>query len=93
MLTEELDVHIMLDCELAGHPKLHNPVITQIGAVHFDIDTGEELSRFNKFPCLQSCLDCGLVQDECTTKPTKLELTQNNTNETHLPLFYQLLLF
>ncbi|KAF5871729.1 uncharacterized protein Bfra_008753 [Botrytis fragariae] len=34
MLPEELDVHIMVDCELAGHPKLIKPAITQIVQDH-----------------------------------------------------------
>ncbi|KAF7938804.1 uncharacterized protein EAE98_001142 [Botrytis deweyae] len=66
MLPKELDTHIMVDCELAGHPNLIKPAITQIGAIFFDIETGEEKSRFEVYPSLQSCLDHGLVQDHVT---------------------------
>lgn len=85
MLSEELDTHIMVDCELAGHPNLIKPAITQIGAIFFDIETGEEHSRSEVFPSLKSCLDHGLVQDHVTTQwverncPQVLEKSQEST--------------
>ncbi|TGO53548.1 hypothetical protein BCON_0121g00290 [Botryotinia convoluta] len=85
MLPEVLDVHIMVDCELAGHPNMNKPAITQIGAVFFDVETGEEKSRFEGFPNLQSCLARGLVQDHVTLEwvdrncPEVLMISQEST--------------
>ncbi|TGO71243.1 hypothetical protein BELL_0603g00110 [Botrytis elliptica] len=65
----------MVDCELAGHPNLIKPAITQIGAIFFDIETGEEKSRFEVYPSLQSCLDHGLVQDHLTMQSEESTVT------------------
>ncbi|KAI9648401.1 hypothetical protein NHQ30_003034 [Ciborinia camelliae] len=65
-MSVKFNTNIMLDLELAGDPKRHNPAITQIGAIHFDIKTGAILSKFCVYPSLESCLDLGLAQDEET---------------------------
>lgn len=58
--------HIMLDLELAGHPTNNNPAIIQLGAVHFDIKTGEILSEFSRYINLQSNLSSGMITDDDT---------------------------
>ncbi|TGO30592.1 hypothetical protein BPAE_0004g00490 [Botrytis paeoniae] len=85
MPPEALYVNIMVDCELAGHLDMNKPAITQIGAAFFDIETGEERSRFEEFPNLQSCLTRGLVRDHVTIEwvdkncPEVLMISQKST--------------
>lgn len=50
--------HVMLDLETMGNKS--NSALISIGAVEFDINTGEIGSEFYKRIDLQSCLDCGL---------------------------------
>ena len=64
MSKKDIHTNIMLDLETAGHPTLHNPAIIQIGAIHFDIDSGKELSVFGTYVNLQSCFDHKLATDE-----------------------------
>jgi hypothetical protein len=64
MTAKRLITHVMLDLETVSLS--FNPAIIQIGAICFNIETGEELSWFTTHINLQSCLDCGLTQDEDT---------------------------
>ena len=64
MTAKRLITHVMLDLETASLS--FNPAIIQIGAICFNIETGRELSWFTTHINLQSCLDCGLTQDEDT---------------------------
>ena len=61
----EAEVHIMLDleCTSVRHP---NPAIIQLGAVHFDIYTGELLSTISISINLESCMELGLRTDDDT---------------------------
>ncbi|ESZ98086.1 hypothetical protein SBOR_1542 [Sclerotinia borealis F-4128] len=45
MSAKDVRTHIMLDLEIAAHPLKHNPAIIQIGAIHFDIETGAHLNK------------------------------------------------
>ena len=54
----------MLDLECTGI--LPNPCILQIGAVHFDLDTGEEYSHFCTPVSFKSCEDANLQSTEDT---------------------------
>jgi hypothetical protein len=49
----------MLDLECA-HSDSFKPVIMEIGAVNFNIDTGEELSSFSTLINFESCVEKGL---------------------------------
>jgi hypothetical protein len=64
MTAKKPITHVMLDLETASLS--FNPAIIQIGAICFNIETGRELSWFTSHINLQSCLDCGLTQDEDT---------------------------
>ncbi|APA09665.1 hypothetical protein sscle_05g044350 [Sclerotinia sclerotiorum 1980 UF-70] len=85
MLIKRLNTNIMLDLELAGFPDNYNPAITQIGAIHFDIETGRELASFCEFPQLQSSLNFGPAQDTITItwckihNPEALKKSQEST--------------
>lgn len=50
--------HIMIDIETMGNGS--NTAIVSIGAVKFDLNTGETGDTFYKIVDLQSCLDIGL---------------------------------
>lgn len=50
--------HIMVDIETLAN--CSNPVICSIGAVKFDINTGEKLETFYKIIDIQSCIDLGM---------------------------------
>lgn len=50
--------HLMLDIETLGNKS--NSAILSIGAIEFDIETGETGKQFYKIVDLQSCLDVGL---------------------------------
>lgn len=50
--------HIMVDIETLAN--CSNPVITSIGAICFDINTGEKFETFYKVVDIQSCLDLGM---------------------------------
>ena len=56
--------HLMLDLETMGNKS--NAVIVSIGAVEFDIETGELGKEFYERIDLQSCLDVGLIVNGST---------------------------
>lgn len=56
--------HVMLDLETMGNKS--NSAIVSIGAVEFDIETGETGREFYKVVDLQSCLDAGLIVNGST---------------------------
>ncbi|TGO68774.1 hypothetical protein BOTNAR_0020g00480 [Botryotinia narcissicola] len=66
MSAKDVRTHIMLDLEIAAHPLKHNPAIIQIGAIHFDIETGEVLKTFSVDINLESCIESGLITDSDT---------------------------
>jgi len=78
----------MLDLECTAK-SAHNPAIIQIGAVHFDIDTGRELRSFTSRVNLQSSIDKGLVQDMDTLnflmRKIPITLEKSKTCRTELP--------
>ena len=62
MAQKDWYTNIMLDLECA-HVEAPNPVLLELAAVHFDIDTGEEIGHYSTIISYQSCLDKGLVDD------------------------------
>lgn len=66
--------HLMLDLETMG--SVSNSVITSIGAVEFDIATGETGRTFYERINIQSCLNFGL---KVTGSTIQWWLTQNQT--------------
>jgi len=56
--------HLMLDIETMGNESYS--AITSIGAVEFDIETGETGDEFYVVVGLQSCLDAGLIVNAST---------------------------
>lgn len=56
--------HVMLDLETMGNKS--NAALISLGAVEFDIDTGETGREFYSRIDLQSCLDRGLVINAST---------------------------
>lgn len=56
--------HIMVDLETMGNKS--NSCIVSIGALEFDLDTGETGREFYYNIHLESCLDCGLTVDAHT---------------------------
>lgn len=74
----------MLDLEVAAHPSNHNPAIIQIGAIHFDIVTGEALKYFFMNINLESCVESGLATGSDTLEwlekniPDTLSAKQNS---------------
>lgn len=56
--------HLMLDLETMGNKS--NSAIVSIGAVEFDIETGELGREFYERVDLQSCLDAGLLVNGST---------------------------
>jgi len=56
--------HVMLDLETMGNKS--NSAIISIGAVEFDIETGETGDTFYAGVDLQSCLDMGLIVNGST---------------------------
>jgi hypothetical protein len=62
MTQRDWYTNIMLDLECAS-VEAYNPVLIELGAVQFDIDTGEELGHYTSIISYQSCLDHGLVHD------------------------------
>ncbi|KAH7390313.1 hypothetical protein BKA64DRAFT_120415 [Cadophora sp. MPI-SDFR-AT-0126] len=63
-MKKDINTNIMLDLECTGI--LPNPCILQIGAVYFDLDTGEEYSHFCTPVSLKSCEDVNLQSTEAT---------------------------
>jgi hypothetical protein len=57
---------LMIDLETMGNG--HSPVITSIGAVIFNIKTGETYDSFYRRVNMRSCEDIGLKYDESTIK-------------------------
>ncbi|TGO12131.1 hypothetical protein BTUL_0094g00460 [Botrytis tulipae] len=84
MSAKDVRTHIMLDLEIAAHPLKHNPAIIQIGAIHFDIETGEVLKTFSIDINLESCIESGLITDSDTLQwleknvPDTLSASQNS---------------
>lgn len=82
--AKDVRVHIMLDLEIAAHPRNHNSAIIQIGAIHFDIETGDHLKYFSMNINLDSCIESGLVTDADTLQwlekniPNTLSASQNS---------------
>lgn len=75
--------HLMLDLETMG--KRSGCAIVSIGAVEFDINTGETGKEFYVHVDLQSCLDVGLFVEASTiywwlqqSEAARLELCKNN---------------
>lgn len=67
MASQKRDIHtnVMLDLGTAAGDA-PNPCILEIGAIHFDINTGEELDHFSTIINYVSCLSAGLVSDQST---------------------------
>ncbi|TGO30589.1 hypothetical protein BPAE_0004g00460 [Botrytis paeoniae] len=84
MSAKDVRTHIMLDLQIAAHPLKHNPAIIQIGAIHFDIETGEVLKTFSIEINIESCIESGLVTDSDTLQwleksiPDTLSASQNS---------------
>ncbi|QSZ29563.1 hypothetical protein DSL72_004078 [Monilinia vaccinii-corymbosi] len=78
----------MLDLEIAANPQTHNPAIIQIGAIHFDIETGEELGYFSKHINLESCIESGMVTDSDTLQWLEKNIpeTLSASKESQVPL-------
>jgi hypothetical protein len=99
MAKQDWYTNIMLDLECAD-AEAHNPVLLELAAVHFDIDTGEELGHYSTIISYQSCLDHGLVDDIIgeedgeTTKFLKkdpiLKYTRLESKASEIPLEYAL---
>jgi len=92
----EKQIHIMLDIETMGNTS--NSAITSIGAVQFDLETGETGETFYTKVHLQSCLDSGLVMNADTvlwwlkqSDSARLELT-NKPGEPNPPTIAEALL-
>jgi len=71
-MTEKKLGHVMVDLETMGN--FSNAAIVSIGAVEFDINTGETGREFYSKVDLQSCLDRGLTVNASTIE---WWLTQN----------------
>ncbi|RDL31780.1 uncharacterized protein BP5553_09182 [Venustampulla echinocandica] len=76
MKQKNFHTNIMLDLECAD-PNVYNPVLLELGAVYFDIDTGKELGHLITPISYQSCLDLGFV-----TKPETLSWLEKTIPET-----------
>ncbi len=63
-MTKKKLGHLMLDLETLGNK--NNSAILSIGAVEFDIETGETGREFYQRIDLQSCLDKGLIVNGST---------------------------
>ena len=72
--------NVMIDIETMGHTP--NSAIVSIGAVRFNIETGETVNSFYTKIDLQSCLDAGL---EVTASTIEFWMKQND--EVRLELF------
>jgi len=77
--------HVMLDLETMGNKS--NSVIVSIGAVEFNIETGETGREFYQIIDMQSCLDQGLKINASTLKwwmqqidEVRLELTKDGNH-------------
>lgn len=64
MKNESVFTDVMLDLETMG--KKSNAVIVSIGAVEFNMETGETGRAFYQVVDLQSCLDVGLIVNGST---------------------------
>lgn len=62
--TESQFGHLMLDIETMGNESFSS--IVSIGAVEFDIETGQVGEKFERIIDLQSCLDLGLIVNAST---------------------------
>ncbi|EPE34419.1 Ribonuclease H-like protein [Glarea lozoyensis ATCC 20868] len=62
MARPNFHTNIMLDLECTD-ASVPNPVIIEMAALHFDIDTGDILGSFTTPVNFQSCLDHGLLAD------------------------------
>jgi hypothetical protein len=65
MARRDINTNIMLDleCGSISHP---NPVLLELAAVYFDLNTGAELACLSTPISYQSCLDAGLMTSEDT---------------------------
>ncbi|KAI9046857.1 hypothetical protein LZ554_008936 [Drepanopeziza brunnea f. sp. 'monogermtubi'] len=83
MKSKDLHTNIMLDLEVTS--LVFNPCIIEIGAIHFDIDTGVELGQYHTPVSLTSCLAVKLVKDQDTMTwlerhiPGTLETSREST--------------
>ena len=85
----EPKTHIMLDIETMGNTS--NSAITSIGAVEFNLDTGEIGNKFYTKVDLKSCTDLGLVINPDTVlwwlkqnEQARLEIADRSTQPPHL---------
>ena len=65
----------MLDLECTD-PEAHNPLILELAAVHFDLDTGDVFDAFTRIINYDSCTSRGLDAED----PETLELLNDNEN-------------
>jgi hypothetical protein len=77
MARPNFHTNIMLDLECSD-ASIPNPVIIELAAIHFDIDTGNILGSFTTPINFQSCLDHGLLAD----KPEGLDWLQTTIPDT-----------
>jgi hypothetical protein len=65
MAGKDFYTNIMLDLECASVSS-HKPVIIELAAVYFDIETGTEFSHISRIINFQSCKEHGLDEDSLT---------------------------
>jgi hypothetical protein len=80
--------HLMVDIETMGHKS--SSAIISIGAVEFDIETGETGAEFYRNVSLQSCIDAGLKMTPETvmwwmqqTNKARADVLVNNVHINH----------
>ena len=93
MARKDHFTNIMLDLECCS-VEAHNPIIIELAAVHFDIDTGDILGHYRTIISFQSCKDHGLVDDGLTmsflrSEPT-LKFTLEESKESEISLEHAL---
>ena len=89
IMKKEVNTHIMLDIETMGNTS--NSAITSIGAVQFNLDTGEIGKTFYTKVDLKSCTDIGLVMNPDTVlwwlkqnEKARLEIADKSVKQLHL---------
>ena len=65
MTHKDCYTNIMLDLECAGST-LPDPVLLELAAVHFDLDTGVVFDHYSTIVNFESCKKVGLRQDQET---------------------------
>ena len=75
MVGKDYHTNIMLDLECTSVNST-KPVILQLAAVHFDINTGTELDHMDGIINSDSCKELGLREDEATMKWVRVEIPQ-----------------